>query len=202
MPLSGTNNKTCTTKQLTPNYINLKVHHHHLLPPWIRSFDLFRHRRVAVFSWGVHDIFSSEVCSWGRVSEVWCCPFFRDGWSSSVCIWISRLVFQRSLVFFYDFASWEVRSQTKKDKLVLHEWGFCGWACNPLKENKVLISKDHKFNWNNVQSRSTKPNRIHTISSPPSWFPKMARLWIPTRNIEHVKWPSARTVGLDYQIIL
>ena len=34
------------------------------------------------------------------VSEVWCCPFFRDGWSSSVCIWISRLVFQRSLVLF------------------------------------------------------------------------------------------------------
>jgi len=75
-------------------------HHHHHLPPWIRSFDLFRHRRVAIFSWGVHDLFSPEVCSWGRVSEVWCCPFFRDSWSSSVCIWISRLVFQRSLVPF------------------------------------------------------------------------------------------------------
>ena len=73
---------------------------HDHLPPWIRSFDLFRHRRVAIFSWGVHDLFSPEVCSWGSVSEVWCCPFFRDGWSSSVCIWISRLVFQRSLVIF------------------------------------------------------------------------------------------------------
>jgi hypothetical protein len=40
------------------------------------------------------------VCSWGHVSAVWCCPFFRDGWSSFVCIWISRLVFQRSPVLF------------------------------------------------------------------------------------------------------
>ena len=30
---------------------------HHELPPWIRSLDLFRHRRVAVVSWGVHDLF-------------------------------------------------------------------------------------------------------------------------------------------------
>ena len=60
-------------------------HHHHHLSQWIRSFELFRHRRVAIFSWGVHDLFSPEVCSWGRVSEFWCCPFFRDGWSSSVC---------------------------------------------------------------------------------------------------------------------
>ena len=43
---------------------------------------------------------SSRFCSWGRVSGVWCCPFFQDGWSSSVCVWISRLVFQRSLVIF------------------------------------------------------------------------------------------------------
>jgi hypothetical protein len=26
--------------------------------------------------------------------------------------------------------------------LVLQEWGFCGWAGNPSKENKVLISND------------------------------------------------------------
>ena len=34
-------------------------HHHHLLllPPWIKSLDLFRHRRVAIFSRGVHDLF-------------------------------------------------------------------------------------------------------------------------------------------------
>jgi uncharacterized Fe-S cluster protein YjdI len=35
-------------------------------------------------------------------------------------------------------------SQTKRDKLVLQEWGFCGWAGNPPKENKALISKDAK----------------------------------------------------------
>jgi hypothetical protein len=34
------------------------------------------------------------------------------------------------------------RSQTERDKLVLQAWGFCGWAGNPPKENKVLISKD------------------------------------------------------------
>jgi hypothetical protein len=31
--------------------VDNQLHHHHL-PPWIRSFDLFRHRRVAIFSWG------------------------------------------------------------------------------------------------------------------------------------------------------
>jgi len=75
-------------------------HQHHHLPPWIRSFDLFRHRRIAIVSCGVHDLFFREVCSWGRVSGVWCCPFFQGDWSSFVCIWLSRLVFQRSLVLF------------------------------------------------------------------------------------------------------
>ena len=74
--------------------------HHHHLPPWIRSLDLFRHRRVAIVSWGVHDLFFLEVCTWGRVSEIWLCPFFQDGCFSFVCIWISRLVFQESLVLF------------------------------------------------------------------------------------------------------
>ena len=41
-------------------------HHHHHFPPWIRLLDLFRHRCIAIFSWGVHDLFSLEVCSWGR----------------------------------------------------------------------------------------------------------------------------------------
>ena len=76
------------------------VSHHHHFPPWIRSLDLFRHRRVAIVSWGVHDFFFLWVCIWGRVSEVWCCPFLRDGWSRFVCIWISRLVFPRPLVLF------------------------------------------------------------------------------------------------------
>ena len=64
------------------------------------SFDLFRRRCLAIVSWGVHDLFFLQVCSWGRLSEVWCCPFFQDGWSNFVCIWISRLVFQRSLFLF------------------------------------------------------------------------------------------------------
>ena len=41
----------------------LKKTGHHHLPPWIRSFDLFRHRRIAIVSWGVHDLFFLEVCS-------------------------------------------------------------------------------------------------------------------------------------------
>jgi hypothetical protein len=32
--------------------------------------------------------------------------------------------------------------QTKTDELVLQVWGFCEWADNPPKENKILISKD------------------------------------------------------------
>jgi hypothetical protein len=34
------------------------------------------------------------------------------------------------------------RGQTKRGKLVLQAWWFCGWVGNPPKENKVLISKD------------------------------------------------------------
>jgi hypothetical protein len=26
-------------------------------PLWIRSLDLFQHRRIAIVSWGVHDLF-------------------------------------------------------------------------------------------------------------------------------------------------
>jgi hypothetical protein len=33
------------------------AHHHHHLPSWIMSLDLFRHRRVAIVSWGIHDLF-------------------------------------------------------------------------------------------------------------------------------------------------
>jgi UDP-N-acetylmuramyl pentapeptide phosphotransferase/UDP-N-acetylglucosamine-1-phosphate transferase len=29
-------------------------HHHH---PRIKSLDLFRHRRVAIVFWGIHDLF-------------------------------------------------------------------------------------------------------------------------------------------------
>jgi len=34
-----------------------------------------------------------------------------------------------------------LRGQTKKDKLVLQEWGFCGWVGNPPNESKILISR-------------------------------------------------------------
>ena len=88
--------------------------HHNHLPPWIRSFDLFRHRRIAIVSWGVHDLFFLEVFSWGRVLGFWCFPYFQGRWSSFVCIWVSRLVFQRSLVLSlwlrsYDFASYFIQ---------------------------------------------------------------------------------------------
>ena len=79
-------------------FLTIISHHHHHLPPWIRSFDLFLHRRVGIVSWGVRDSFFPGVCRWGHISGVWCCPFFRGGWSSFVCIWVSRLVFQRSIV--------------------------------------------------------------------------------------------------------
>jgi len=46
---------------LACNGITLKNHRH--LPPWIRSFELFWHRRIAIVSWGVHGLFFLEVCS-------------------------------------------------------------------------------------------------------------------------------------------
>ena len=33
------------------------------LPPWLSSFDLFRHRRIAIVSCGVRGLFFLEVCS-------------------------------------------------------------------------------------------------------------------------------------------
>ena len=53
-----------------------RIHHHHHLSPWVRSIELFRHRRFVIVSCGVHDLFFLQVCSWGRVSGVWCCQFF------------------------------------------------------------------------------------------------------------------------------
>jgi len=48
---------------------NVKSHHYHHLPPWIRSFDLFRHRRIAIVSWGVHDFYSSRFVLEGVFRE-------------------------------------------------------------------------------------------------------------------------------------
>jgi len=73
-----------------------EIHHHHL-PPWIRSFDLFQHRRVAIISWGVHNFFVLRVCNWGCVSGICCYPFSQGGWFNFVCIWFLHLVFQGSL---------------------------------------------------------------------------------------------------------
>jgi len=53
------------------NVLKLSLNHHHHLPPWIRSFDLFRHRRVAIVSWSVRDPFFPGVFRWGRISGVW-----------------------------------------------------------------------------------------------------------------------------------
>jgi hypothetical protein len=89
-----------TMKLRTDQILGIVSHHHYHLPPWIRSFELFRHLRVAIFSWGVHEFFSLEVCRWGLVSELRCCLFFQDGWSNFVSVRISRIVFQRSLVIF------------------------------------------------------------------------------------------------------
>ena len=60
-------------------------HHHHHLSPWIRAFDLFRHRRVAIVSWGVQDLCFLEVCS-GEISPTRCniCVFYSQ-WLYSTC---------------------------------------------------------------------------------------------------------------------
>jgi len=39
------------------------------LPPWIRSFDLFRHRRIAIVSWGSTISFSSRFVVEGVFRE-------------------------------------------------------------------------------------------------------------------------------------
>ena len=45
-------------KKASNGAVSHHYHHHHLLLPlWIRSLDLFRHRRVTIVSWGVHYLF-------------------------------------------------------------------------------------------------------------------------------------------------
>jgi len=94
---------TVNSSSFSPDlYIYIYAYHYHL-PPWIRLFDLFQHRHIATFSWGVHNLFVLGVCSWGRVSGVCCYPFSQGGWSNFVCTWFLHLVFQRSLVLFVWF---------------------------------------------------------------------------------------------------
>jgi hypothetical protein len=49
---------------------------HNNLHPWIKSLDLFQNRRVAIVSWGVHDLFFLTVCIWGRFGSR-CLKLFR-----------------------------------------------------------------------------------------------------------------------------
>ena len=58
MAMYGVNN--CADYVFNARIINEGIHHHLHIPPWIRSFDLFKHRRIAIFSWGVHDLFFLE----------------------------------------------------------------------------------------------------------------------------------------------
>ena len=44
-------------------------HDHHHLPPWIRLFDLFWQRCIAIVSWGVHDFYSSRFVLEGVFRE-------------------------------------------------------------------------------------------------------------------------------------
>ena len=48
-----------TSNSIMKGYHHHHHHHYHRLSPWIRSFDLFRHRRVAIVSWGVQGIWGS-----------------------------------------------------------------------------------------------------------------------------------------------
>ena len=49
------------------------------------------------------------------------------------------------------------RSQTKREKLVLQEWGFCRWAFKPPKKKKktLIISKDAQ-RWIPVDQKESK----------------------------------------------
>jgi len=86
-----------TMKHLGPSG---QCHHHHL-PPWIRSFHLFRHRRVVVVSWSVHDFLVLGFCIWGCVSAVCCYPFSQGGWSNFVCIWFSFVLLSYPAHYIY-----------------------------------------------------------------------------------------------------
>ena len=112
-------------------------------------FDLLRHRLIAIVSWGVNDLFFLVVCSWGRVSTVWYCPFFQGSWSSFGCIWVSRLAFQRSLVFFflYDFASYFIQSCDICDIFV-----NCSWVATRWQQNSTHLHTD------STQNRTMKQN--------------------------------------------
>ena len=72
----------------TPLAVTIYSMYHHLRP-WIRSFDLFRHRCIAIVSWGVHDLLFLEVCSWGRVSGVSLVLFILSRWLIQFCLYLS-----------------------------------------------------------------------------------------------------------------
>ena len=50
------------------HFISVGMLYNHL-PPWIRSFDLFRHRRIAIVSWGATISSSSRFVVEGMFQE-------------------------------------------------------------------------------------------------------------------------------------
>jgi len=40
--------------------------HYHNLPPWIRPFDLFWHRRITIVSWGVKGMGLKQIVETSR----------------------------------------------------------------------------------------------------------------------------------------
>ena len=61
-----------------------------------------------------------------------------------------------------------------RDKLVLQEWGFCGWVGNPPRENKVLISKDANPCITSSQLQTSRKKR--------SWTPQETMAMRRCRN--------------------
>ena len=140
------------------SYFNNNRHH---LPPWVTSFDLFRHRRVAIVSWGVHDLFFLEVCSWGRVSGVWCCPFFQDGWSSFVCSDLTSCIpeshFNKTRIFLNFLDVLKKCSHTKFDE-------------NPCSGSQVVSCRrtdkhtERNYEANSPFSNFTKARKNHEVT--------------------------------------
>ena len=59
----------------------------HHLPPWIRSFYLFRQRRIAIVSWGVHDLFLLRFVVEGVFGSL-VLPIF-SRWLIQFCLYLS-----------------------------------------------------------------------------------------------------------------
>ena len=100
-------------------YINLtgsdfggfKLSNFHLhLPPWIRSSDMFRHRRIAIVSCGVFTISSSSrFVVEGVIRESGVVHSFKMV-DPVLFVFESHVLYSRDLQFFtYDFASYFIQ---------------------------------------------------------------------------------------------